>query len=34
MEVAPGVKQELWTFNGVPGPTLRGKVGDMFERSA
>jgi nitrite reductase (NO-forming) len=31
MEVAPGVKQELWTFNGqVPGPTLRGKVGDVF----
>lgn len=31
LEVAPGVTQELWTFNGqVPGPTLRGKVGDIF----
>lgn len=31
-EVAPGVEQERWTFNGtVPGPTLRGKVGDVFE---
>lgn len=31
-EVAPGVEQELWTFNGTaPGPTLRGKVGDVFE---
>lgn len=31
MEVAPGVTQELWTFNDmVPGPTLRGKVGDLF----
>ncbi len=31
MEVAPGVKQQLWTFNDqVPGPTLRGKVGDVF----
>ena len=31
IEVAPGVKQELWTFNDqVPGPTLRGKVGDVF----
>ncbi len=30
-EVAPGVTQELWTFNGqVPGPILRGKVGDVF----
>lgn len=30
-EVAPGVTQELWTFNGqVPGPILRGKVGDLF----
>lgn len=29
--VAPGVTQEMWTFNGsVPGPTLRGKVGDLF----
>ncbi len=32
MEVAPGVTQTLWTYNGqVPGPTLRGKVGDTFE---
>ena len=31
MEVAPGVRQEMWTFNDqVPGPTLRGKVGDVF----
>ncbi|HVT76756.1 MAG TPA: multicopper oxidase domain-containing protein, partial [Acidimicrobiales bacterium] len=31
MEVAPGVKQMMWTFNDqVPGPTLRGKVGDVF----
>ena len=31
IEVAPGVTQELWTFNGqVPGPILRGKVGDVF----
>ncbi len=31
MEVAPGVTQEMWTFgNTVPGPTLRGKVGDVF----
>lgn len=30
-EVAPGVKQLRWTFNGqVPGPILRGKVGDVF----
>jgi nitrite reductase (NO-forming) len=30
-EVAPGVKQEMWTFNNqVPGPILRGKVGDVF----
>jgi len=30
-EVAPGVTQELWTFNGqTPGPVLRGKVGDVF----
>ncbi len=32
MEVAPGVMQEMWTFNGqVPGPTLRGKIGDTFK---
>ena len=31
VEVAPGVTQELWTFNGAaPGPTLRGRVGDLF----
>lgn len=30
-EIAPGVKQQLWTFDGqVPGPILRGKVGDLF----
>ncbi|MFN8019546.1 MAG: multicopper oxidase domain-containing protein [Acidimicrobiales bacterium] len=30
-EVAPGVTQKLWTFNDqVPGPILRGKVGDVF----
>lgn len=32
IEIAPGVTQELWTFNGqAPGPVLRGKVGDTFE---
>ncbi len=31
MEVAPGVTQQMWTFNDqVPGPILRGKVGDIF----
>ncbi|WP_037559578.1 multicopper oxidase domain-containing protein [Spirillospora albida] len=31
LEVAPGVKQTMWTFGGtVPAPTLRGKVGDVF----
>lgn len=31
VEVAPGVRQTLWTFNGTaPGPTLRGRVGDLF----
>ncbi|MFD6857943.1 multicopper oxidase domain-containing protein [Rhodococcus sp. NPDC060090] len=31
-EVAPGITQRLWTFGGTaPGPTLRGKVGDIFE---
>ncbi len=30
-EVAPGVSQRLWTFNGTaPGPTLHGRVGDVF----
>jgi nitrite reductase (NO-forming) len=32
LEVAPGVKQQLWTYNGTaPGPVLRGKVGDIFK---
>jgi nitrite reductase (NO-forming) len=31
-DVAAGVRQRLWTFNGTaPGPVLRGKVGDVFE---
>jgi nitrite reductase (NO-forming) len=31
-EVAPGVTQTLWTYNGTaPGPTLHGHVGDVFE---
>lgn len=31
-EIAPGVRQTLWTYNGGPnGPTLRGKLGDVFE---
>jgi nitrite reductase (NO-forming) len=31
LEVAPGLEQEMWTFNGqVPAPSLRGKVGDIF----
>ncbi|WP_028049042.1 multicopper oxidase domain-containing protein [Cellulomonas sp. URHD0024] len=31
-EVAPGVRQRLWTFDGqAPGPVLRGAVGDRFE---
>jgi nitrite reductase (NO-forming) len=30
-EVAPGVTQRLWTFDGTtPGPTLHGRVGDRF----
>ncbi|MCH6472514.1 multicopper oxidase domain-containing protein [Sinomonas terrae] len=30
--VAPGVVQELWTYNGTsPGPILHGHVGDTFE---
>lgn len=30
-EVAPGVTQELWSFDDVvPGPVLRGTVGDTF----
>ena len=32
LEVAPGLWQRRWTFNGASvGPTLRGKVGDTFE---
>ncbi|MEN8652561.1 multicopper oxidase domain-containing protein [Streptomyces sp. 21So2-11] len=32
IEVAPGVRQRMWTFGGTaPGPVLRGKVGDTFE---
>jgi nitrite reductase (NO-forming) len=31
-DVAPGVSQHLWTFDGTaPGPTLHGRVGDVFE---
>jgi nitrite reductase (NO-forming) len=31
-EVAPGVMATAWTFGGtVPGPVLRGRVGDTFE---
>lgn len=31
VEVAPGVRQRRWAFNGTaPGPTLHGKVGDTF----
>jgi nitrite reductase (NO-forming) len=31
IEVAPGVTQMMWTFNGqVPGPILRGSIGDTF----
>ncbi|KRE61405.1 copper oxidase [Nostocoides sp. Soil756] len=31
MEVAPGVTQQMWTYNGSsPGPTLHGRVGDTF----
>lgn len=30
-EVAPGVTQTLWTYNGsAPGPLLHGRVGDRF----
>lgn len=32
LEIAPGVRQIQWTYNGrVPGPTLHGRVGDTFE---
>jgi len=31
IEVAPGVRQTRWTYNGdSTGPTLRGKIGDTF----
>jgi nitrite reductase (NO-forming) len=31
IEVAPGVTQTMWTFeDSVPGPTLRGRIGDLF----
>ncbi|MCV7151046.1 multicopper oxidase domain-containing protein [Mycolicibacterium pyrenivorans] len=31
-EVSPGITQRLWTFGGTaPGPTLRGRIGDVFE---
>ena len=31
-EVAPGTWQRRWTYNGTsPGPTLHGRVGDVFE---
>jgi nitrite reductase (NO-forming) len=31
-EVAPGVTQKLWTYDGrAPGPVLHGRVGDVFE---
>ncbi|GAB2869956.1 multicopper oxidase domain-containing protein [Nocardioides pacificus] len=30
-DVAPGVSQTLWTYDGqAPGPTLHGRVGDVF----
>jgi nitrite reductase (NO-forming) len=32
IEIAPGVSQMMWTFDGtVPGPVLRGNVGDTFD---
>ena len=31
MEIAPGQKQPVWTYDDMlPGPTIRGKVGDTF----
>ncbi|BDZ39367.1 multicopper oxidase domain-containing protein [Microbacterium suwonense] len=31
LEVAPGITQTLWTYNGTaPGPVLHGRVGDRF----
>lgn len=33
-DVAPGVSQTVWTFNGQsPGPILRGHIGDVFNVS-
>lgn len=32
LEVAPGVRQRRWTYNGASvGPTLHGRVGDVFD---
>ncbi len=32
IEIAPGVSQLMWSYNGqVPGPILRGNIGDTFE---
>jgi nitrite reductase (NO-forming) len=32
LEIAPDTRQTMWTFDDkVPGPVLRGKVGDTFE---
>jgi FtsP/CotA-like multicopper oxidase with cupredoxin domain len=32
IEIAPGISQLMWTYDGqVPGPILRGNVGDTFE---
>jgi nitrite reductase (NO-forming) len=32
LDVGPGISQTAWTFGGtLPGPTLRGKVGDVFD---
>lgn len=32
IEVAPGVRQQMWTFGGTaPGPILHGEIGDVFE---
>lgn len=32
VQIAPGVTQLMWTYNGeVPGPILRGRLGDTFE---
>lgn len=36
VEIAPGIRQEMWSFStdgkdSIPGPVMRGKVGDTFE---